>query len=529
MFVMSLPTTSILSFSLFLWEPELIAKLLRIVIWGTVWVCCGEALLAARFDGVLTINVTEEGTGHPLAVRMELLKSGRPVRIRPEGAIVLDGYLVFDGTVALELKQGNYEFNLDAGPEFQTRAGHFSIERHAEDQSDITLTRRVNMRAEGWWAGDLDVAQRFDDMPLLMRAAAVDFVPVAVAENDGGKCRSFKQSPSAAISDISPPLFGPWTSIDNRAGSGLLYVGGDARPDVCELPVSESPLATLTATSETKTQKVALNANAWSLPIWIASGKLDAVAIMDRSGLASKVNDKNTEGYPRDKKFFPGAMGSGRWNEAIYHHLLNAGIRIAPAAGSGSGTSGNAIGTNRVYAYCGEQMHMDGWLDALKAGQVMVTNGPLLRTTVDGHPPGHVFRLRSGEQRDFQIALSLSFYEKAAVEYLEILKNGEVIHQIRLRDLAENKGRLPTVPFAESGWFAVRAMTGNTNVYQYSTTGPYYVEVAGKPRISKRSVQFFLDWLAAAQGQFKDNIAMAQDIGVARTYWEEKLTNANTD
>jgi hypothetical protein len=529
MFVKSLPGGPTLSFPLFLPESKLIAKLLRIVVLGAVWASSSEASIAARFDGVLTINVTEEGSAQPLAVRMELLKSGRPVRIRPEGAIVIDGYLVFDGTVMLELKQGNYEFNLDAGPEFQTRNGHFSIERHAEDQTDVTMTRRVNMRAEGWWAGDLDVAQRFDDMPLLMRAAAVDFVPVTVAENDGGKCRSLKQPPNAAISDISPPLFGPWATIDHRKGNGLLFVGGDACPEVCELPASESTLTTLTATSESNTHTVALNANAWGLPIWIASGKLDAVAIMDRSGLITKVNEKNTDGYPRDKKFYPGTVGAGRWNEAIYHHLLNAGIRIAPAAGSGSGTSGNPIGTNRVYAYCGEQMHKEGWLDALKAGQVMVTNGPLLRTTVEGHPPGHVFELADGEHREFQIALSLSFYEKAAVEYLEILKNGEVMHQVRLRELAENKGRLPGVPFKESGWFAVRAMTGNTKVYQYATTGPYYVEVAAKPRISKRSVQFFIDWLTAVKGEFKDNPTMIKDLVLARSFWEEQLTNVTSD
>lgn len=529
MLVMSLPGRPTLRFPLFLLESKLVAKLLRIVVFGVIWASCSNASLAAKFDGVLTINVTEEGSTQPLAVRMELLKSGRPVRIRPEGAIVIDGYLVFDGTVTLELKQGNYEFNLDAGPEFQTRNGHFTIERHAEDLTDVTLTRRVNMRAEGWWAGDLDVAQRFDNMPLLMRAAGVDFVPVTVAENDGGKCRSVKQPPNAAISDISPPLFGPWASIDNRKGNGLLFVGGDARPDICNLPVSESTIATLMATSESKTQAFALNANAWALPIWIASGKLDAVAIMDRSGLASKINEKITDGYPRDKKFFPGTVGAGRWNEAIYHHLLNAGIRIAPAAGSGSGTNGNPIGTNRVYTYCGEQMHMDGWLDALKAGQVMVTNGPLLRTKVDGHPPGHVFELGAGEQRDFQIALSLSFYEKAAVEYLEILKNGEVLHQIRLHDLAENKGRLPAVPFKESGWFAVRAMTGNTKIYQYATTAPYYVDVASKPRISKRSAQFFIDWLDVAKKEFNSNPTMTNDITTARSFWEELLTNASDD
>ena len=51
------------------------------------------------------------------------------------------------------------------------------------------MRRRVDMRAEGWWAGDLDVRQRAEDLPLLMRAASVDFVPTIVHENLKGKCQ----------------------------------------------------------------------------------------------------------------------------------------------------------------------------------------------------------------------------------------------------------------------------------------------------------------------------------------------------
>lgn len=484
---------------------------------------------AASYDGVLTITVAEEGTGQAIPVRMELRKAGRPIRIRPEGAIALDGYLVFEGSVALELKKGNYEFFIEAGPEFQTRQGHFAIERHAEDETKVLLTRRVNMRSEGWWAGDLDVAQKFDDLPLLMRAAGVDYVPVTMQENDNGKCRIVKQSPAAAFSEFAPPLFGPWAVVDNRRGNGLLFVGQDKLPQVCELPADESSLPLLQANSDSNTLAIALSPFAWDLPLWIASGKLDAVEIIHRQALVDKAIANETNGYPRDKKFFPGAMGNGRWSEAIYHHLLNCGIRIPPAAGSGSGNNGNPLGTNRTYAYCGEQCSPETWLASLRSGQVMVTNGPLLRTKVEGHPPGHVFSIAIGEEQEFQIALSLTFYEKAAVEYLEILKNGAVVHQIRLKDLAAKQGQLPTLKFAESGWFAVRAMTGNTKNYQYATTGPYYVERNNEPRISRRSVDFFLAWLDAAKAEFAENDAILKDIASARPFWEALLEKANAD
>ena len=103
-----------------------------------------------------------------------------------------------------------------------------------------------------------------------------------------------------------------------------------------------------------------------------------------------------------------------------------------PAAGSGTGTNRSPLGTNRVYVHCGDELSQENWLSGLRAGRVVVTNGPLLRTTVEGQPPGHVFHLDEGQSHQFQIALSLSFYEKAPVEYLEIVKNGRVEYEVRL-------------------------------------------------------------------------------------------------
>jgi hypothetical protein len=115
------------------------------------------------------------------------------------------------------------------------------------------------------------------------------------------------------------------------------------------------------------------------------------------------------------------------------------------------------------------------------------------------------------------------------VEYLEIVKNGQVVHEVRLADLAQSAGRLPPLEFTESGWFLVRAMTTNSSTYQYASTGPYYVEAGSRPRVSRASVQFFLDWLDAATTQFADEPTMLRDIAAARPFWEGLLGETNAE
>ena len=274
---------------------------------------------------------------------------------------------------------------------------------------------------------------------------------------------------------------------------------------------------------------VALSPFAWDLPLWIASGELDAVQIIHRHALLGDVVDNEGWGRKRDKTFFPGKTGNGRWSEAIYHHLLNCGIRIPPAAGSGHGANKNPVGTNRVYVHSEDAFSTESWLEGLCQGRVVVTNGPLLRTSVEGHPPGYQYELEPGETHDFQIGLGLAFYEQAPVEYLEIVKNGRVEHEIRLKELAESHGKLPPLQFTRSGWFLVRAMTSTSKNYQFASTGPYYVEVNDEPRISGKSARFFLDWLDDASKEFAGNEAVLADIAAARPFWEELLAKANAE
>jgi hypothetical protein len=188
-----------------------------------------------------------------------------------------------------------------------------------------------------------------------------------------------------------------------------------------------------------------------------------------------------------------------------------------------------------VYVYCGDEFSYERWWECLTAGRVFVTNGPLLRPNVEGHAPGHVFLLADGATLSLEIGLELA--TRTPVEYLEIIKNGEVEVSERLADWVGKKGRLPPVTFDDSGWFLVRAVTGDRRKYQFASSGPYYVEKEGRARISRRSVTFFLEWIESAGRRVRElpDLTAAQraellaEQAAARSYFEELLAKSNAE
>ncbi|HJQ81908.1 MAG TPA: hypothetical protein VJ828_18225 [Lacipirellulaceae bacterium] len=471
-------------------------------------VLCARSDAAPRGDGQLTIEVVDSATGKPIAARMHLKNSrGRPVRLRLPNTAEFGGHFYIDGQLALPLRIGQYTFELDAGPEYRTQSGHFQFERHADDSKRIEMNRSANLAEEGWYGGDLHVVRRAADLPLIMRAESLRVVPV-----DG------ERSPVEAPLASQLLLFNLQRSLNTKQKS-----------------VGRSSLKLIEEARAADARIVASIPYAWDMPVWLASGQLDAICLINHHTLRDGVVDNEKDGRPRDRSLFPGRTGNGRWAEAVYYHILNCGLRIAPAAGSGSGMNDNPVGINRVYVYCGEEFSDEAWWEGLEAGRVFVSNGPLLRPMVEGHPPGHVFRLDEGETLTLEIALELA--TRVPVEYLQIVKNGLVENEARLADWAKQKGRLPPLQFGDSGWFLIRAVTTNQKTYQFASSGPYHVEKGGEPRVSRRSAQFFLDWIDAAEARVREmpdldaqaRQAMLAEQESARRYFEELLAAANAE
>ncbi len=249
---------------------------------------------------------------------------------------------------------------------------------------------------------------------------------------------------------------------------------------------------------------------------------------------------------------YEGPRGRQQWTEEVYFHLLNTGHRIPPSAGSGSGLSPNAVGTNRMYVFVDpEEYAQDAdksgfqyeggnagfnrkmWWDALREGRVVVTNGPLMMPWVEGYVPGEVFQFpgNDGEAEKLNPSMTLMMQQKA--QYIDFIVNGRVTQSVPFRNYAES-GRLPLLEIPSSGWFLIRVVADNPATYCSVMSAPYYVEMGGKQKIQKKSAQFFVNWerkrieTLEKRGSFtgSDGKKLRQLHEYALEYWEGILARS---
>lgn len=488
----------------------------------------------AASTGELELRVVDADSREPVAVRMHLKdQRGRPVKVRD--VPFWKDHFVFDGQIVLELRPGLYTFELERGPEYRVRTGNFMIKRGDTDTKEVEMQRFTHLAKEGWWSGDLHIHRDPQDIELLMRAEDLHIGPVITWWNDRNRWDKEKRPAETLVKFDNNRFYHLMAGEDEREGGALLYFNLND-----PLPISgadrefPSPADFLKMAQRDELVHVDIEKPFWwDVPVWLASGMADSIGVANNHMWRGGGLINEAWGRPRDKLLYPDPDGNGRWTQDIYYHALNCGLRLPPSAGSASGVLPNPVGYNRVYVHCGEELSWDAWWKGLRAGQVVVTNGPLIRNPrANGQLPGHLFRAEEGESVELQIQLNLSLRDR--VEYLEVVRDGEVVEQVRLDKLAMNRGRLPKIEFDESGWVLVRAVASTSDTYRFAATGPFYVEIGDRPRISKRSAQFFLDWVyeRARRVQIADADQREKVIRyhrAARNFWQKMVDKANAE
>ena len=485
-------------------------------------------------DGELRLQAIDSKTGQPIPVRVELLNSrGRPMRLKKVGTAELGDHFYLSGTATLGLRRGDYVFKMDAGPEYRTQNGSFTIDRYADDDKSVEMRRFADLAAEGWFAGDLDSQRSSRDLPIVAATEGISYAPSTAWTFDGKKWTKSHFLVLESVDDQDPlaagRTLGPYTTRVELAGGTLLLVSDELLEEPpLELAAGVTSLEVIHQAREAGLHVVAATPTAWEYPLWVASGELDGVCLLTSQSEWKRIVDKDPQGRPRDKSFYPGKSGLVLWGEDIYFHTINCGVELSPLAGSGSGENESPLGINCTYAHLPNAFTPAAWWDAVDHGAVVVTNGPLLRPSVSGEPPGTKFGLDDGQTLDFQIALNMASRQR--VEYLEILKNGQVEIEVRLSDWASKGGKLPPVSFDSSGWFAVRAKTNTVDKREFALTAPYYVESTAGPRISRKSVEFFLSWLDELESRSDDSKSCTTDeVATAREFFRGLSAKAQAE
>lgn len=481
--------------------------------------------------GQLELTVVDKDTGKPIACRMHLVgPKKRP--FKPEKAPFWHDHFAVPSKIVLKLPIGEYSFVIERGLEYLNQDGHFTINHFAEDSKKIELRRFIDMAADGWWSGDLDVRRPVRDIELLMDADDLHVAEVITWRNEKGPTGG--QLPKQPLVRFDGNRFyqvfgGAWL----RPGNELLLLN---LPAPLNLPGGDAEYPPVMKYLPEARQKGDLWVDAskpfwWDLPMLAAAGQIDSIEVAHSQICRNGTTNDEAAGKPRDRKRYPSHNGNAEWSHEIYFRLLECGLRIPPSAGSGSGDAPNPLGYNRAYVHVDGELTYEKWFQNLRAGQVFITNGPLMKPTVEGELPGHVFHADAGGKLDLE--LGLTFSTRDPISYLEIIKNGAVAENVRFDQYATS-GRLPKVQFDRSGWFLVRAVAEVPKTYRFAMTGPYYVEIGYQRRISRRAVQFFLDWVNERAEQIKlDDPQQQREVIAwhrqARDFWQDLLSKANAD
>ena len=314
--------------------------------------------------GRLELTVVDRDSGERTPCRMHLTRVSANKPFRAPRLPNWHDHFVFPGHVVLKLPRGKYTFEVERGPEYVINTGHFTIEDFADDSKRIELVRAANMVAEGWWAGDLHVERPRDHIELLMQAEELYFTALVDSTRES-KERNPPHAETAAVRFDTERIFLPHGLQDIQSGTALLALGS--------APAWRHTLSPATRPWTLDELKTARQQGAWIdvtrptarwLPLWLAADVVDSIELAHANFGRHRTMEEPRTDYTRDRHRYPGASGVGRWSQEIYYHVLNAGLRIPPSAGSGSGSEPNPVGYSRLYVHVGAEFDEATWWTA---------------------------------------------------------------------------------------------------------------------------------------------------------------------
>jgi hypothetical protein len=383
-------------------------------------------------------------------------------------------YAYIDGACEISLPAGPITVAVSKGPEYRPlrqtvdlKAGQLSMR--------LVLHRWTDLRAEGWYSGDVHIGCLSPDAALLEAAAEDVAVANLVASmikkrGDHGQLylgynnimafsgqRPARERPGHLVvvnTSNSHPRLGQLTLLNCHRIVYPLTFGG---PNGWE----DWTLADWCDQCHRKGGLVIANSYRYQASESLADtilGKIDAVRIWGFE-------------HPRNL-----------WDVfATWYQVLCAGFRLPLACDGGKCSNGSIIGSRRTYARLlpGDEFNYKNWIEAVRAGRTFVTNGPLLFLQANGQEPGKVIDL--GEPSD-KVRVQVNARSLVPFEHIELVANGSVVACAKASGSPAEARLEAELSFPQGGWVAARCWGSQETEkgrYVRAHTSPVYVQVAG--------------------------------------------------
>lgn len=393
------------------------------------------AVTLAAAPATVRVRVRDTATGEPIAARAylwrgaeSLLPDGFPAYDRAGAGGDVERHFLVEGDFTLSLEPGTYRLRLERGHEYVPL--ELTITRPGPDTVEARLGRWIDMNAAGWYSADMHVHRDPADLPLVLQAEDLNFVPTITAHVWSEEVNQpWKPRPEFPTL-VAPTRF--FTSNGQeieriQGGSGALIVLGREGPIAFTGYELFPPSASIARTAKQRGAFVE-----GDKPFWVDTfvnallGDIDALEVNCNHFMPRGVETDLTPWSHWPVEFgYRGARGFAEWVMASYYRLLNAGVELPLSAGTANGVKPGPVGFNRVYVHRADRtIDYTAFMEALRVGRSFSTNGPMLEFEIDGTPAAGA-RLLLDPSRGHRVRARARW--RSELERLQLVVNGSVV------------------------------------------------------------------------------------------------------
>ena len=416
-----------------------------------------------------------------------------------------------DGTFQVELPPGEVYLEMTKGFEYQAVRQKIEIQ---PGQREVTLEipRFTNLRTKGWVTADTHTHFLSPTTAVLeAQAEGLNLINLLAAQWGDLFTNVGDLSQGPLLSADRDSMV--WVGTENRqhilGHIGLEGVQGKAVFPLSADGPTESYLGDPLWTSMAEWADVCRQRQGLAVAVHfpyptgeiaadIVLGKIDAVEIWPQDD--AELHSKTMEEFETLRYL-------------DWYHYLNCGYRLPAVAGTDKMGAYIAAGTNRVYAYLGQQeFNYPNFAKAVRAGNTFATSGPLLMFHADGRPPGAEITLGAGGGTIEVTADAQCF---VPIHRLEVVLNGKVVASRNEPAGARTLRLTEKIKVEGPGWLAARCSSesGPTSSWRFKIaahTSPVYVQVPGRELFSPEAATYFLQLIDGAQ-LYVDTLATRAD------------------
>jgi TolB protein len=447
------------------------------------------------------------------------------------------------GKSTLEVPAGRLELEATKGFEFWTKAQTIEVKAGEVTRVELGLERLANLKAEGWYNGSNHIHMNYggnlhntpENMMFMAAAEDNDVVGDQICNKDN---RVFDRQFFTGAPD-------PRSTPDR-----LLYFNQEYRPPfyghVSLINLTRNLISPFTTGYEGTAIESLYPSNTDMFRLAREQGAIGGY-VHPWFGDPVKSKYAGARGFPVDLalgtteylEVLPSATGSN-WAADVWHRALNCGFRITGTGGEDSISSLHRtaiVGSDRTYAYLGNQLNYATWIQAFRAGRTFFSNGPLLDFRMDLNRPGAEIRLPA---EGGTIELYGRVQSVAPVEKFEVVNNGQVIESVAVPSPGNAAEIRKSISVSKSGWYTLRAMGSKAkrpvdDEFPFAETSPIYVYCGNQTIRSRADAEYFIRWIDEITRQAEEHPGWRSDaekksvlaqFATARKEFEKRASEA---